>query len=488
MRYLTLYSETLLEKDLQRFRNFLEAKITPDGKYVIYDGLVYDITTGDEVPMNEEFSLSDVLHLGVDIASGVADYFSFGTAGAVIDILHACAYLVEAYFKDSQKEKDGLYMMAMITLACALLPGPLQAAGPILKNFIKSGAEVVGKGVLWALSKVAIILDKLLLTIPSKIKSALNSSLGKKILGRLGSKKLDNLIASFQARIRIIMARYIPSKSLAKGVSGRGGRKALAKTLAAKLPRTWIKSIKIGKYGPQILKNLGFKKGYRYGYHYIGPNNKLRGARMIIEDIGPNFVKVRQVFAKGKIPVPPPASIKMNIDTFIYHHVVLPKRASKFSKFLSHMADYSPIILLKQLGRWWFLNDEEKATGKDLDMNQIKTLTGEDKNANSTSETSQTTIPPNTENIPVPTKVSEQQIELVDLVPVQSDTDPEGYEYVLPSEPRVLELDNVNYDQSSTDVSSPTKTEVEVEDKEEFGTGGEDEERRQLELSLFGEL
>ena len=105
----------VIDKVLRPLEKLKECKFTPDGKYVVYRGKAYKTANGEEVPINESWTLSDILHTGADVLSVGLDFVIPGS-GAVVDTLNALSYIIEAQFK-SNEEKDSLYLMAAITFA-----------------------------------------------------------------------------------------------------------------------------------------------------------------------------------------------------------------------------------------------------------------------------------------------------------------------------------------------------------------------------------
>lgn len=196
--------QQVIDKVLRPLKKLKECKFTSDGKYVIYEGKAYNATNGNEVPINEEWTLSDILHTGADVVSMGLDFVIPGS-GAVVDILNALSYVIEAQFK-SDKEKDSLYLMAAITFAFVILPGPLQAMAVPLKRAIKTGAGMASKTVVNALKIIGSSLDTLLLGIPTKINVALKSPLAKNILGSYQGK-ISGFISAFTTRIKSLLGK-----------------------------------------------------------------------------------------------------------------------------------------------------------------------------------------------------------------------------------------------------------------------------------------
>jgi hypothetical protein len=200
----TSQSQQVIDKVLRPLEKLKQCKFTPDGKYVVYEGKAYNTTNGQEVPINESWSLSDILHTGADVLSMGLDFVIPGS-GAVVDTLNALSYVIEAQFK-SGEEKDSLYLMAAITFAFVILPGPLQAMATPLKRAIKTGKGMASPIVVKALKIIGGSLDTLLLGIPTKINAALKSPLAKNILGSYQGK-ISGFITAFTTRVKSILGK-----------------------------------------------------------------------------------------------------------------------------------------------------------------------------------------------------------------------------------------------------------------------------------------
>lgn len=196
--------EQVIERVLRPLEKLKKCMFTPDGKYVVYEGKAYNTTNGNEVPINEQWSLSNILHTGADLLSMGLDFVIPGT-GAIVDLLNGLSYIIEAQFK-SADEKDSLYLMAAITFAFVVLPGPLQSIAIPLKRAVKTGTGFASKAVVKGLKIIGGILDTLLLKLPSKINAALKSPLAKNILGKYAGK-ISGFFKSFSERITIILGK-----------------------------------------------------------------------------------------------------------------------------------------------------------------------------------------------------------------------------------------------------------------------------------------
>ena len=204
MKHILSYNALLehAKADYNPLSKLLNAEYTSDRRYVIVEGKAYSCETGERAPLNEEWSVSDVLHLGADVLSMGLDMFVFPGAGMTVDILNTISYVIEAQFAPPEKQ-GSLYIMALISYAFIILPGPLQAVSIPLKRFIKSGAgRLAAKGpVKKALEFISGKMGYILKELPKKIKSALSSKLGQTLLGKTGVKKVIDAMKSFTSKV-----------------------------------------------------------------------------------------------------------------------------------------------------------------------------------------------------------------------------------------------------------------------------------------------
>ena len=215
----------IIDRVLRPLEKLKQCKFTPDGKYVVYEGKAYNTTNGKEVPINESWTLSDILHTGADVLSMGLDFVIPGS-GAVVDTLNALSYIIEAQFK-SNEEKDSLYLMAAITFAFVILPGPLQAMATPLKRALKTGVGMTSPIVVKALKIIGGSLDTLLLGIPTRINAALKSPLAKNILGSYRGK-ISGFITAFTTRTKSILGKLT-------GKAGKEGAEKAGKEGAEKV-------------------------------------------------------------------------------------------------------------------------------------------------------------------------------------------------------------------------------------------------------------
>jgi hypothetical protein len=282
----------VIDKVLRPLEKLKECKFTPDGKYVVYRGKAYKTANGEEVPINESWTLSDILHTGADVLSVGLDFVIPGS-GAVVDTLNALSYIIEAQFK-SNEEKDSLYLMAAITFGFVILAGPLQAIAAPLKRSIKTG-EMASPIVVKGLKIIAGSLDTLLVGIPTRVNVALKSPLAKNILGSY-SGKISGFITAFTTRTKSMLGKLTGPAGSGKAVGNVAGSSVdnAVKLLPAPavdnaikilpisagpvskevLPAITSKSsslsklsdVALGNNGGSVLSKLGFTSGKTYGF------------------------------------------------------------------------------------------------------------------------------------------------------------------------------------------------------------------------------
>jgi hypothetical protein len=253
-----------------------ECKVSKDGKYLIFRENIYNTQTGDLVPLQEEWSLSDILHGAADIASVGADFIFPGT-GAIIDVLNALSYVIEAQFK-SGKEKDSLYLMAAITFAFVILPGPLQAMATPLKRAVKTGKGMTSPIVVKGLKIIGGLLNTLLLGIPSKINAALKSPLAKNILGSYRGR-ISRFIDAFTIRVKTILSK----------LTGKAGKES-----AEKVGKEGVEKVTVKMGGEQFQKAFTIPKNC-VSINFCDTKNILKNLMNIIPSstiFNPSKVKV----------------------------------------------------------------------------------------------------------------------------------------------------------------------------------------------------
>jgi|688.fasta_scaffold08411_10 hypothetical protein len=317
---LNLYG--IVKDEVRPLQKLLECKYTPDGKYIMYENKIYSCQTGEEVPIMEGWSISDILHTGADLLSAGMDFVIPGS-GAIVDALNALSYIIEAQFKPAE-ERDSLYTMAAITFAFVILPGPLQAVAPVLKNAIKTGRGFASKAVLGALEIIGKNLGTILGGIKNLLQKALQSKLARNILGKHGDN-ISKYIQKFYDRVKTIfdgvLAKAKGTKTpgvkataddvvkkpgLLKTTAKELGQLTLSKQLKVRLQNFFKKLPKI-KSGPLFLRKLGFVPGKTY---------RLKGAafktdKIMIDNVTDSKVLVTYISKNGeKIPA------EMSIEKF----------------------------------------------------------------------------------------------------------------------------------------------------------------------------
>ena len=315
MKHIQAYDAFVLESiggtEYRPLAKILECKFTPDLKHLMLDGIFYSSETGEMVPLNEWWSLSDILHAGADVLSAVVDFVIPGS-GAIVDTLNALSYLIEAQFVDEEK-RGMLYLMAAITFAFVILPGPLQAVSIPLKRFIKSGAKIASPLIKKALGIVASILPKILRDLPNLINSALKSKLAGAILGKYAGK-IGAAVKQFGASVLKTFNKVMGLPDMAK----TAGKEILAKTTvktvldsaaAGMLKKFFSSKVKITlakETSEKALKKLGFVPGK--AYRYINKSGKGVTAKIVGSGVDGKTVLVKFGNKAGLSPTSVPVS------------------------------------------------------------------------------------------------------------------------------------------------------------------------------------
>jgi len=315
MKHLKTYDAFILESmggtEYRPLSKILECKFTPDRKHLVLDGIFYSSETGEIVPLNEWWSLSDILHAGADVLSAVVDFVIPGS-GAIIDALNALSYVIEAQFASADK-KDSLYLMAAITFAFVILPGPLQAMSIPLKRFIKSGAKAASPLIKKALGIVASILPKILRDLPNLINSALKSKLASAILGKYAGK-IGAAIKQFGASVLKTFNKAMGLPDMAKTAGKLAAAKVVVKTVldsaAVGMLKKFFSSkvkVKLAKEtSEKALKKLGFVPGK--AYRYINKSGKGVTAKIVGSGVDGKTVLVKFGNKAGLSPTSVPVS------------------------------------------------------------------------------------------------------------------------------------------------------------------------------------
>lgn len=260
-------------------KKLMSCQFTSDGKHIVYEGKAYLCETGENVPLNESWSLSDILHAGADLLSAGIDFVIPGS-GAIVDVLNGLSYIIEAQFK-SEQERDSLYLMSIITFAFVVLPGPLQTLAIPLKRAVKTGVGMTSKKVVKGLTIISKNLKRILNGITGPIRRAIKSPLAKTILGGGIVKNLGKLLSSFKSRIGKLM---LPLTSKVSKVSSKVGLKRLTPKSLSSL-KGFLKNVPKISQGKLLLRKMGFVAGKPY--RYLGPSGKaMTGTIKSVSDDG----------------------------------------------------------------------------------------------------------------------------------------------------------------------------------------------------------
>lgn len=254
---LTILSEHLTKK-ISSFR------FTPDHKFVMFEEKLYSTETGELHPLLlEKWSVSDILHTVGDVASMGMDFIIPGS-GAVVDGINGASYIIEALLTKDPSEKKKLFIMAAVTFAFVIIPGPLQSVAIPMKRFIKYGAKkALNKSVASGLKIIFKSLGKILAGIPKIIQKAVDSPLGRKTLGKMGpklSKRMGTVTKNMEKSFEDLMDNV--KKAEGKGPKDADFRKAEADKIYDKKVTDKKGGIvrKNVRRGAKILRRLGIKK------------------------------------------------------------------------------------------------------------------------------------------------------------------------------------------------------------------------------------
>jgi len=282
-----------------------ECKFTLDGKFVLFEDNIYSCETGDMVPLTERWTWSDTFHAIGDVLSAGLDFVIPGS-GAVIDTLNALSYVIEAQFKKDPKEKTMLYVMGAMTFAFVIIPGALQAAAVPLKYFIKTGKGGAKPLVKKGIAIIGKSMSRILLQVPKLVSRAINTGLGRRIIGKRGVKTAVRALDNFAMDADLAVARALGTKNadelaeLAKlnkakkaayvdDLAAAGGNlrkmkrmrssakwnkagqkigRGLGKltTMNAKSMKLFFKQLPHIVRGKYVMKKFGFASGKTYGY------------------------------------------------------------------------------------------------------------------------------------------------------------------------------------------------------------------------------
>ena len=270
-----------IRNDLISLRETIsQSKISEDGKYLLFEDTLYYTETGEVVPLTEAWTLSDTLHTIGDVASAGMDFVIPGS-GAIIDTLNGLSYIIEAQFKDDRGDRMGLYVMAAITFAFVLAPGPLQAAIVPLKRFVKTGKGAASPMVKKGVNLVYKSLNVVLAGLPSIIRRVLKGTgLGRRFVKKFGQENLDKLLKHVPKELKEALEHTLGiTTKTAKGASRatvKGGVKAGLKTMSKismqSMKKFFTNLPKIAR-GAYVLRKFGFNVGKEYAYTTLGKGN-----------------------------------------------------------------------------------------------------------------------------------------------------------------------------------------------------------------------
>ena len=357
MKHIQAYDAFVLESiggtEYRPLAKILECKFTPDLKHLMLDGIFYSSETGEIVPLNEWWSLSDILHAGADVLSAVVDFVIPGS-GAIVDTLNALSYLIEAQFV-SEDKKDGLYLMAAITYAFVIIPGPLQALSIPLKRFIKSGAKAASPLIKKALGLVASFLPKILTDLPNLINSALTSKLAGAILGKYAGK-IGAAVKQFGANILKTFNKVMGIPDMAKTAGKIATVKVAVKTVLDSAAIGMLKKFfsskakfNIAKGTSEVaLKKLGFVPGK--AYRYINKSGKGVTAKIVGSGVDGKSVLVKFGNKAGLSPTSVP------LNTFVRqtigapwgrrgYTVAAPLLVKQFASIMNSAGEIDPALI-----------------------------------------------------------------------------------------------------------------------------------------------
>ena len=96
-------------------------------------------------PLNEEWTVSDILHTIGDVVSASSDCIWPGS-GSVVDIIQAITYFLESANTEDYVESASAAVAGIVSLASLALIGPMQALAMEAKGLLKVIKEGVEKG------------------------------------------------------------------------------------------------------------------------------------------------------------------------------------------------------------------------------------------------------------------------------------------------------------------------------------------------------
>jgi len=96
-------------------------------------------------PLNEEWTISDILHTIGDVVSVSSDCIWPGS-GAVVDIIQAITYFLESSISEDYVESSSAAIAGIVSLASLALIGPMQTLAVEAKGLLKVIKDGVSKG------------------------------------------------------------------------------------------------------------------------------------------------------------------------------------------------------------------------------------------------------------------------------------------------------------------------------------------------------
>lgn len=192
------------------FEIIKELKISKNGKYAFYDEKVYDTSNGDEISLNEQYNTSDIAHTVADFASLGADMIIPGS-GAIIDVLNGISYFIEAEYTTNYEDADMLELMGTITLAFALIPGPLQGMSSVLKRAFKTGGEALNSStVTKAMVQIKKYSKYITENFPKLLQKALNSKIGQRMFNEQKRLAIMQRVNKYSTKMLNQLKKYQP--------------------------------------------------------------------------------------------------------------------------------------------------------------------------------------------------------------------------------------------------------------------------------------
>lgn len=192
------------------FEIIKELKISKNGKYVFYDEKVYDTSNGDEISLNEQYNTSDIAHTVADFASLGADMIIPGS-GAIIDVLNGISYFIEAEYTTNYEDADMLELMGTVTLAFALIPGPLQGMSSVIKRAFKTGGEALNSSTITkAMVQIKKYSKYITENFPKLLQKALNSKIGQRMFNEQKRLAIMQRVNKYSTKILNQLKKYQP--------------------------------------------------------------------------------------------------------------------------------------------------------------------------------------------------------------------------------------------------------------------------------------